>query len=353
MRCLTLADGLAAKGVDCQFICREHDGNLIGLIRKKGYVTHALPMFHEMSAGSSQSDPKTYPLILAHGHWLGATQAQDADACAPILTAQCPDWLIVDHYALDASWERSLVTYARMLMVIDDLADRPHICDLLLDQNWLGTGMEDRYQALVPQRARQYLGPAYALLKPEYTQLRKWRPPHDGHVRRLLVFFGGSDPVDLTSRALNALSAPEFNHLVVDVVLGPNHPNVASVTRLAQTRSGVVLHGPLPSLAGLMLRADLMLGAGGSTNWERMCLGLPTVVISIAENQIQINAALARAGYVVSLGFHEDVQIGEIRVALQRAMQDTVFLRKSSQYGMALVEGAGVTQVVNLLIASI
>ncbi len=179
---------------------------------------------------------------------------------------------------------------------------------------------------------------------------RPWRPLHDGLVRRLLVFFGGSDPDDLTSRALHALSAPEFDHWVLDVVLGPNHPNMAGVTRLAQARPGTVLHRPLPSLAGLMLRADLMLGAGGSTNWERMCLGLPTVVISIAENQMLVNESLFKAGYIDFLGAHEEVTVEAIRVRLQFIAKNHGLLKRISSLGMELVPGHGAALVSDLFL---
>ncbi len=341
MRCLVLADALRAQGAQCHFLCRAHAGHLAELITGRG---HQVSLLAAPTPGDAD-DERSY------GAWLGAAFEDDADETLACLGRfGRPDWLVVDHYGIAARWQTRARAGVGRLAVIDDLADRRHDCDLLLDQNWLGPDQEDRYQTLVPPSARQCLGPAYALLKPEYAQLRPWRPLHDGLVRRLLVFFGGSDPDDLTSRALHALSAPEFDHWVLDVVLGPNHPDVAGVTRLAQARPGTVLHRPLPSLAGLMLRADLMLGAGGTTNWERMCLGLPAVVISIAENQMQINAALARAGYIAFLGAHEQVQTGEIRAALQRVMHDAAFLRQSSQAGMALVAGSGADLVANLLL---
>ena len=163
MRCLTLADALAARGAYCQFICRAHDGNLIEFIRRKGLTAHPLP------AGAALPRSPTDP---THAAWLGATQAEDAEACAPILAAQRPDWLIVDHYALDARWERALAPHYRKLMVIDDLADRPHSCDLLLDQTF-GRDAAD-YRPLVPADCRLLCGSHYALLRPEFAALRPY-----------------------------------------------------------------------------------------------------------------------------------------------------------------------------------
>src|SRR5690606_10486518 len=144
-----LADALAARGVECGFICREHSGNLIEYIRSKGYVTHALPARPE-AIGARLLAIKTTrgEQIATHSHWLGATQEQDAAECKPILSELQPDWLIVDHYALDARWERALKPHYGQLMVIDDLADRPHVCNLLLDQTY-GRNSEE-YESWVP-----------------------------------------------------------------------------------------------------------------------------------------------------------------------------------------------------------
>jgi len=113
MRCLTLAVALAAKGAQCTFICREHEGNLIEFIRGKGYVAHALPVAHEAIIGSTAAAPSESTNDLAHALWLGATQAEDVEDCARILVGECPDWLITDHYALDDLWERALAPHYR------------------------------------------------------------------------------------------------------------------------------------------------------------------------------------------------------------------------------------------------
>jgi UDP-2,4-diacetamido-2,4,6-trideoxy-beta-L-altropyranose hydrolase len=342
MRCLVLADILHAQGANCFFVCRPHAGHLADLIYSRGHFVCLLSEPFSIINDDSSS----------YVSWLGSSQDIDADeTLAILLPFGRPDWLVVDHYGIDVRWETRLRTSVGKLAVIDDLANRLHKCDLLLDQNWFGKNLNNRYKSLVPQNALLCLGPSYALLKPEFALLKKWRPKHDGFVRRLLIFFGGSDQDDLTTRALLAMRAPEFDHLILDVVLGANHPNVSGVTKLVQERPGTFLHRNLPSLAGLMLRADLMLGAGGSTNWERMCLGLPAVVISIAENQMQVNNALAKDKFIIFLGSHNQVKIDNIRVAMQRAIADTEFLCQSSRIGFSLVAGTGASLVAKLMLA--
>lgn len=289
MRCLTLADALAARGAECKFICRAHEGNLIDFIRGKGHATHALPIGTAQLRTTSDS---------THASWLGATQNEDAEACAPILAAQCPDWLIVDHYALDARWERALAPHYRKLMVIDDLADRPHACDLLLDQTF-GREAAD-YCPLVPADCHLLCGSQYALLRPEFAALRPYSLQRRDRpvLRELLITMGGVDNDNATGQVLQALrTCPLPVDCRITVVMGPTAPWLDDVKRLAQdmpwpTR---VLVG-VSDMAQLMADNDLAIGAAGATSWERCCLGLPTIMLVLAENQRKIAEGLCTAG---------------------------------------------------------
>lgn len=278
MRCLTLADALSAKGADCQFISRAHEGNLIDFIRSKGHTTHALP------AGAPL--PRS-PADTTHASWLGATQAEDAEACATILAVQRPDWLIVDHYALDAFWERALAPHYRKLMVVDDLADRPHACDMLLDQTF-GRDAAD-YRPLVPADCRLLCGSQYALLRPEFAALRPYSLQRRTQpvLRELLITMGGIDKDNATGQVLQALRACSLPaDCRITVVMGATAPWLDEVRKQAQdmpwpTR---VLVG-VSDMAQLMADSDLAIGAAGATSWERCCLGLPTAMMVLAENQ--------------------------------------------------------------------
>lgn len=298
MRCLTLADALAAKGADCEFICRAHQGNLIDFIRGKGYLTHSLPVVSELEADSSGSDAGKSCSDLAHSYWLGATQSQDAETCAPILAKKCPDWLIVDHYALDSRWERALEPYYCKLMVIDDLADRPHVCDLLLDQT-RGRNAAD-YQTLVPAGCSLLCGSQYALLRPEFAALRPYSLQRrtQPFLRELLITMGGVDKDNATGRVLQALrTCPLTTDWRITVVMGAMAPWLEDVRTQAQNM-------PWPTrllvgandMARLMADSDLAIGAAGATSWERCCLGLPTIMLVLAENQRKIAEELLEDG---------------------------------------------------------
>jgi UDP-2,4-diacetamido-2,4,6-trideoxy-beta-L-altropyranose hydrolase len=345
MRCLTLADALTAQGAECQFISRAHPGHLLDLTRQRGYTAHSLDMSEQ------QAQAATSP-TLAHAAWLGCDWQTDAAQTGTTLASLQPDWLVVDHYALDQHWESFLKSHYKKLMVIDDLADRAHLCDLLLDQNWFDEITPTRYHKLVPPHCHCYLGPAYALLKPEYAQLRASMPPRDGTVSRVLVFMGGSDPTNQTAKVLTVLIQPNFAHLRVDVVLGQNHPDAEGFAIETVARPNITLHQGLPTLAPLMARADVMIGAGGSTTWERMCLGLPAIVISVAANQTTTNLALMNAGYIDFLGEIKDVNTTNIAEALQRCLDDPGALKAQSGLGQKMVTGDGASMICQQLLKS-
>jgi RimJ/RimL family protein N-acetyltransferase len=161
----------------------------------------------------------------------------------------------------------------------------------------------------------------------------------------VLVFFGGVDPDNLTVRALKALEAPELAELAVDVVLGLQSPHRQVLAELVARRPYTTLHTPLPSLAGLIARADLAIGAGGATTWERACLGLPSLLVAIADNQLPAAKALVQAGKVELLGSAASVNVEQIRLALIAALQQ----RRPCVSGQDLTDGWGAGRVATAL----
>lgn len=339
MRCLTLAETLRERGAQTFFICREHTGHLIALLRQKAMPTTVLPT----------------PAIIAHtllgedyAVWLGVTQAEDAKQTLEALCGKKPDWLVVDHYGLDIEWEKQLRPYVGKLMVIDDLANRHHDCDLLLDQNYTVEGRH-RYAGLVPDGCKFLLGPRYALLGPEYINYRKTLRARDGLVRRVLVFFGGSDPQNMTGLVLETLSHAEFRNLDVDVVIGANNPHREALEKQSRERAQTTIYGSRPHLADLMAQADLAVGAGGATTWERMCLGLPTVVISIAENQRPASEALAVAKLIHYAGHFPGIKIGHLKLLFQALIQSPERLAELAMQNQFHVDGLGALRLVEVM----
>lgn len=329
MRCLTLAETLRQRGADIRFVCRAQVGHVIDTLIHAAIPVTVLPT--PIKAAGAAED---------YSAWLGVTQQTDAVETIEALKGDKPDWLIVDHYGLDAQWEQVLRPHVGKLLVIDDLANRPHDCDALLDQNYW-TDAEARYQNLVPIGCRRLLGPRYALLRPEYAAFRKTLAPRDGQVHRVLVFFGGSDLANVAGMALAALSTPELRELQVDVVAGANNPHRKTIEQQVSQRPLTTLHEPRPHLADLMAQADVSLGAGGATTWERLCLGLPSLVVSMAENQIPVCESLAESRLISYLGPVSTLQIEQIRHGVLTMMNDAHALMDLSSRGHILVDGLG------------
>ena len=338
MRCRTLATVLKKQGADIQFITRAHPGHLGDMLARDGFTVILLPP--PVDIENKVDD---------YAAWLGVSQQEDADQTIAALAKQPCDWLIVDHYGLDRFWEALLQSLPHKLMVIDDLANRPHECDVLLDQNYSVAG-QDRYQPWVPAHCKLLLGPRYALLSPEYSQYRETMVPRTGDIKRVLVFMGGSDNANITGKVLSALSAGQFAHLEVDVVVGSNFIHKDDVNRQANARLRTHIHGPRLHLADLMVRADLAIGGGGGTTWERLCLGLPSLVLSIAENQIPACEALASSEFIRYLGDGCKIDVTAIESALFDILEDIGKLLALENSFKALVDGRGTDRVAEVII---
>ena len=341
MRCLALADALRERGGRSIFVCREHPGHLLSLIRQRGHEVCALP------AGSDDSKARRE---LRHAHWLGTDWATDAEQTRQALLAHNADWLVVDHYALDRRWEQAVRPRAGHIMVIDDLADRTHDCDVLVDQN-LGTTETD-YSDLLDSTTITLIGPRFALLRPEFAQWREHsltRRSHP-HLKGLLISLGGVDNDNVTGKVLDALGRCELPaDLTITVVMGRHAPWLAQVKTQAEVmqRPTEVLAG-VSNMAELMANSDLAIGAAGGTAWERCVLGLPTLVLILADNQRAGAEALRHAGVAVVLQNVDEV-CRSLRSLLGNRMID---LQHMSRSAAALVDGAGATRVVHKLLGS-
>lgn len=324
MRCLTLADALSGLAT-VHFICRNDEGNLLDRIEQHGCRAHRLP------AGSFD-------------------EALDAAATREVMASVTPraEWLIVDHYGLDARWERSLRQSAKRIMVIDDLADRPHACDLLLDQNLIAD-MSRRYVGKVPGDCKVLLGPEYALLQPIYRELRKGVEPRRS-VGRILIFWSGADRDDLTSRSLAACVSLERQDVFIDVVTAASYAHTERLRTMAAPHAQVRILSDLPTLAPLMAQADLGLGAAGTTSWERICVGLPTIAVSIAENQREIAEELNLQGLILYLGHSDGITEEVLADAVRSALDQD--LHAWSQRCLRVLDGKGTIRVVQELIGS-
>jgi len=342
IRCLTLAEALKNSGATVIFIARKHVGNINHLITKRGFrvVELSQPEPPEFSNFIENNDETGYI------SWLGVDVMQDVAETIYAIGKEKPDWLIVDHYSLGENWEIALRPYVRNIMVVDDLANRIHECDILLDQNWFAN-METRYTDLLQKKCTKLLGPKYALLRPEFAEVRKIRKVRNDRVNRVFVYFGNSDIHNFTGMTLMALSEPVLTHLFVDVIIGDANIHLTEIQKLAQSREHTRLHIQVRDIASIMSRADLAIGAGGATTWERMCLDLESHIIISADNQREVNEQLANHGYITLIGFAESINIGDISTHLRKRIFENNYRVKEF---VPICDGLGVKRVIDNLI---
>ena len=327
MRCLVFAKKMQENGENVSFICRKHSGNLINKIR-----THNFNVFELELLENSKIDNK-----LAHSHWLGVTQHQDAKECIDILQSKEIDWLIVDHYSLDEDWHNELNKYCNKLMVIDDIADRKFQCDVLLNQN-LGICKDD-YKDKVPNNCELLLGCDYALLRTEFLKLRGEaleKRKNTKEIKNILISMGGSD---IQNRTYDVLQEIDDNLNIV-VVLGGSSPHNEMIKSYAQNNKdnkNIKVIIDANNMSELMFKADLAIGAGGSTSWERCCLGLPTLLLITAENQRKIAENLVKLGAVKI--------INNLKEDLQNMLNDFFLWKSMSKKAQFVCDGLGVKRI--------
>ena len=348
MRCLTLAEALRTLGAQCYFIGRAHSGHLMELIRRRDFAVTTLPSVLPSVLTPVLTKTKasrTQTRAPAHALWLGCDWQTDAEQTRAVAEKLQPDWLVVDHYALDHQWEATLRPHCKNLMVIDDLADRVHQCDVLLDQN-LGREPRD-YASLVPDLCKVLTGPQYALLRPEFAALRPYslQRRQQPAIKRLLITMGGVDQTNATGQVLQALNGCALpQDCRITVVMGLQAPWLEQVRAQAhnmQWPTEVLVD--INNMAQRMADSDLAIGAAGGTSWERCCLGLPSVIVVVADNQRQGAQALKLARTALLI---EDVRdIAAQLPLLIHALASHELLREMSTAAAELGNGRGVAKV--------
>lgn len=298
------------------------------------------------------------PLVAAAGASLvelaaGACEADDAAATrAALRRLPALDWGVVDHYGLGAAWEQALADAWPRLLVIDDLANRAHAATLLLDQN-LWRSPEARYAGLLPADCRCLLGPRYALLRREFAEAaRSAAAPPAAAGERLLVSFGGTDPTGETLKLLDALPRLRAPAPSVDVVVGAAHPALDALRQRSAALPTVRLHVQTREMARLLAGARLAVGAGGSSHWERLQLGVPSLCTAVADNQVEACELLHERGAVRYLGRAADVDATRYAEAIDALRADGAARAAMAAAGRTIMgDGAGSTRVADAMLA--
>lgn len=313
IRCLTIATRMRSRGHQIYFAMRGLPGNLFAIVQQHGFEVLSM----------NYSGPFNYNL--------------DSQELATIIEEKSFDLCLIDHYQIDRNWERIINLIIPRIAVIDDLADRHHDCDLLLDQN-LVMNYRSRYDHLVPARSVKLLGPAYMLLRHEFIAARKTVQPRNGKIRRLLIFMGGSDPTGETMKVIRALEQSKLDFEHVDIVVGMSNRERQSIHELCLTL-GFTYHCQIDYIARLLAEADFAIGAGGISLWERLYMGLPSLTTEVADNQREVTDLINRDGLAIDLGWHASVTGQIYRDALSSIAKQPGRIREMSRSALFFTRG--------------
>ncbi|WP_297963056.1 UDP-2,4-diacetamido-2,4,6-trideoxy-beta-L-altropyranose hydrolase [uncultured Anaerovibrio sp.] len=306
MRCLALASRMKKKySADIIFLSRDLPGNINDRVEANGYRLLVLP----------RRTPNEK--LKGYAAWLTVPQSQDAAESIEVLgNIGQIDRLVVDSYAIDETWEKCLRPWVGEIFVVDDLANRRHDCDILLDHGFL-PGKEESYRKLVPEGCQLMLGVKYALIRDEFILARASLPPMKKNIRNILIFYGGADVTNETEKAIDALINLNLSGVDVEVIVGKSNPHKASVKQKCANYDFVHFHEQVSNMAWYMSNADILLCAGGTTLLEAWHLGLPTIVTAVAENQRIGCEYCAKMDLMDYLGFYDSVEVPNIIQAVQ------------------------------------
>ncbi len=331
VRCRTLAEDLKARGVELTLICAKPTGTAMHLFAEAGFTVESNNV-KAIDAGAPHD------------------QVKDVQNTIKIVSDIKPDWLIVDHYGLDKQFEQKLRPFVKNILVVDDLFNRSHDCDVLVNPSVIyDRAASASYMKLVPQDCRIFIGPRYAPLRTRYRSVTKRSVTS---VERVLVFFGGVDSLNLTTTSLRALSLGELADIYVDVVVGVDNPHFDEIMNLANERERTKVFSDLPHLAHVMSSADIAIGAGGATTWERMCCGLPSIVVSIADNQTEIAEQLSQQNLLVYAGLGEKIFVDQLAKLISDVVNDRVLRAELAERGRSTVDGYGALRLAEIVCPS-
>lgn len=327
MRCLVLAHKFIKSGHDVTFICADLKGNICEHVVNEGINLLKLSHPQENNIFSWEND---------------------LSEISPILEEITPDVLIVDHYQLGYKWEKGIRPYVKNIVAIDDYLDRKHDSDLYLNQNFPASERQN-LDAHLPLNCTQILGPEYAILREEFLKApRKITPATE--IRNVLISFGGTDSFNLGQQILEFFQKyEEYKTWKINCVIGWQNSNKDRVESLCQSNDNFIFHYQIDYMAKLISEADLCIGAGGSSSWERLYIGVPSIIVSLAENQDNICKWLYKNKLSYYMGKAEDFSEAGLNSALSRIQNEKLWKKYALTLGQKTVDGSGADRIINAI----
>ncbi len=320
-RCLILAEIFKKRKMKLHFICKNLKGNVTNEIKLRGYNLH----FIKNLKNSNYQDYLNTRKIL---------ESFEDEIC----------YLLIDNYHWDEKYEKKLRFLVEKIIVIDDLANRKHDCDLLIDQN-LYSNFEDRYNKLVPKNCQKLLGPRYVLLRKEF--LRSKRKAKINSIKKIFVSFGGQDVSNETVRVLSAIKKSKLNYQKINFLVNKSNNNLRNLKKISKNMKGVVISTEEKKLSKLIQNSDLSIGAGGSMTWERAYLGIPSIVLILSKNQFEIANTMEKKGCIYNMGWSKNLKISDYQKIFDRLRINE--LNSMSQKNRKIVDGKGISRIEKII----
>lgn len=336
MRCLSLAGELARRGKEATFLCARLTPFLRARITEAGHKLHEIEPVPALLEEEADWDERRLA---------ADAQRVDADRCRAALSEVRASWTVADHYRLDECWEQAFRGPGERMLIIDDMANRPHHCDLLVDQTF-GRAADD-YLPLVPADCGILTGARYAMLRPAFAEARAEalrRRASPGPVQRILVTLGTTDAGGVTGEVVEAVLGVAGD-CRIDVVLGASAPSRSRIEALAAERAGLHLHLDVTDMVPLLVEADLAIGAAGTAALERCCLGLPAVTMVLAGNQRLVAQKLTQAGAAIAVR-----DSGEAAAAAQSLLGNAAARQRMTAAAAAITEGRGAALIADAML---
>lgn len=328
MRSLVLAHKLAEQGNEVAFICADLNENISSHVTSEGIKLFNL--------GYKPDNP------------LIATWQPDLEETIEIFKKEQPDMVLVDNYFLGYEWENGIRPYVKKIMVTDDYLNRKHDCDIFLNQNFPASerGELDKF---LPQNCIQILGPEYAILRSEFLEAKRKELPLESF-NNILISFGGTDNFNLSEKILDFfIGNKKYSNAKINCVVGWQNHNKEKIKQLCDANNNFYYHCQINYMARLMEDADLCIGAGGSSSWERLYMGVPSIIVSLAENQDGICNWLHSRKLSYFMGQAENFSYKALNDAMEKIISDESWKIAIITLGKNTVDGNGANRIVQAI----
>lgn len=332
-RCILLAKFLERYGYNVEFISRNHKGNFNHIILNNNFKLNQLEL-KKINLHDKNNSYKS---------WLGASVEEDVNDTIEIIKYANPSLLIVDHYAVDEEWEKQVKKYTKKILVIDDLANRKHFCDILIDNNYL-ENFQERYDGLTNKKCIRLLGPSYTFINPSYFKFKKNNLNFKKNVQKILIYMGGGDVDNITIRLINYFINSNYN---LEITVVSSEPQTIKKKIHKNTKNNIDILSYQKDLSVLFSNSDLIIGGGGVTTWERLFLSVPSIVISVADNQVAACKYLEKQKFINYFGHVSEFNNKNFKIFFEKVLFD---LHKSKNLKTKnLIDGNGLNRLIKII----